>query len=259
MKSNKEIKRLESKFDVDSAREQLEKLGFRNGMRFLDAGCGGGAMTRLAAKSAKRSRIFGIDANEDHVAYAEKTAQKQHLPNIKYYKASIYNLPFKDSSFDFIWSRFLFEYLKDPLSALRELKRVAKRGGIVCVGDIDGNCLFHYPTNDLFRNKLNKAMKLLEPFGFDPFVGRKLYYFFKKAGFGKIEVSLFPYHNIYGKPGKKDYENWETKIASVTNFIKKINTANSKFAASLKKDFLRYIRHNNTFTYSVLIFAKGIK
>ena len=259
MKSDKEIKRLESKFDIDSAREQLQKLGFRNGMKFLDVGCGGGAMTRMVAKLAKRSKIYGLDVDEGHIAYARNMAQKEHLLNISYIKGNIYSLPFNDNTFDFIWSRFLFEYIKDPLSALKELKRVVKRGGVVCVGDIDGNCLFHYPINELFKKKLDKTMELLAPFGFDPFVGRKLYYFFSKAGFRKTEMTLFPYHNIYGRPDKKDYENWKIKIESVVNFIREKKAASSEYADSLKKRFMRLIRDENTFTYSVLIFARGIK
>jgi SAM-dependent methyltransferase len=47
--------------------------------------------------------------------------------------SSVYYLPFKDISFDFITSRFTFEHLDEPERALDEIDRVLKPGGRVVI------------------------------------------------------------------------------------------------------------------------------
>jgi len=44
----------------------------------------------------------------------------------KFYRASIYNLPFKDNSFDYVCSSHVVEHLEHPVEAVKEMARVAK-------------------------------------------------------------------------------------------------------------------------------------
>ncbi len=54
-----------------------------------------------------------------------------------------HNLPFRDETFDEVYSRCLLEHLRNPFAALSEMKRVCKKGGrIVVVTDNAG-----YPTH----------------------------------------------------------------------------------------------------------------
>lgn len=251
-----ELKRLESKFNPSVTLEQVQSFGFRNGQSFLDIGCGSGAMTRTVAVAYPQSRIIGVDVNKDFINYAKKVAQKERMKNVLYEQGDIYNLPFGNNSFDFVWARFLFEYLKHPLEALKEMKRVAKKGGIVVVGDLDGNCLFNYPINKELEDNLFITIELLKKHGFDPFVGRKLYNYFKKIGFEDIEIKIVPYHNIFGKPNRRILLNWQKKVQGITSFLKRRGAINFK---KIGKQFLEHIKNENTFTYSVLIFAKGKK
>jgi ubiquinone/menaquinone biosynthesis C-methylase UbiE len=215
-------------------------------------------MTRLVKKLAPKTEITGIDNNPDRIDYAVKFAKKLRL-DIKYECADISSLPFKSGTFDFVWSRFLFEYLKYPIKALKEMRRIAKKGGIVCVGDLDGNCVFHYPFKKSFSQRLQLVVNSLAKFGFDPFVGRKLFSYFKQVGFTKISAKIFPYHNIAGKPDDKSLKNWEMKVDSIGNFLENITVNKGNFIKKFKREFLKYIKNPDTFTYSSLIFIKGEK
>lgn len=256
--SKKELKRIEAKFDETTALSQLLKMGFKNQKTFLDIGCGGGAMTRLVKKTFPKSRVIGVDSNPDRINFAKMKAKRLKL-DITYICANVYSLPLNNNTIDFIWSRFLFEYLGQPLKALTEMKRIAKINASVCVGDLDGNCMFHYPQTKQFQHKLNLAVKKLSSFGFDPFIGRKLYSYFRKVGFKKICVHIYPYHNIAGKIHQKALNNWTSKVDLIGDFLKKTSLNKSNFIGAFKKDFISFIKDPDTFTYSILIFVKGLK
>jgi predicted glycosyltransferase involved in capsule biosynthesis len=145
------------------------------------------------------------------------------------------------------------------LAAIKEMKRVLKTDGILAVGDLDGNCVFHYPMDPAFEKNLDTILKLLSPYGFDPFIGRKLFSFLKILKFAKINVQLYPYHNIFGRPKKNDWMNWNIKINSTIGFLKKNTKLSGDDLKNLKKQLLSFILNKNTYTYSMLIFAKGVK
>ncbi len=52
---------------------------------------------------------------------------------IRFSKGDIYNMPYKDESFDLVILWYVLEHLSDPLTALLESRRVLKKGGIFLV------------------------------------------------------------------------------------------------------------------------------
>lgn len=48
----------------------------------------------------------------------------------KFIRGSAYDLPFKESTYDFVTSRYTFEHLEFPEKALAEIERVLKLGGL---------------------------------------------------------------------------------------------------------------------------------
>ncbi len=91
-------------------------------VRILDVGCGEGA-TIVKLKQAKIGKTLeGIDNSED----ALQIGRKIYLGiNIK--SGDIYNLPYKDGSFDLLICTEVLEHLKYPRKALAELRRVSSK------------------------------------------------------------------------------------------------------------------------------------
>jgi ubiquinone/menaquinone biosynthesis C-methylase UbiE len=100
----------------------------RPGMSLLDCGCGSGTITVGLAEAVAPGQVTGVDLGESHIEWAVSLAAEHGLTSARFQVASVYELPFPDSSFDAVFAHAIFEHLKDPLKALEEMRRVVKTG-----------------------------------------------------------------------------------------------------------------------------------
>lgn len=258
MESPFEGERVRRKTDAEATISQLNALGLIKGMHSLDIGCASGAVTLEMAKIAYPAKVIGIDRSEERINEARTLAEKKKIKNVEFVTGDVYNLPFAKNKFDFLWNRFLFEYLKKPINALEEMKRITKEGGYVVTGDLDGNSLFHYPIDSNMEKGLYNVTRFLSEFGFDAFVGRKLFHYYQTAGFSKITPYLMQHHLIAGTPSIAEIENWTEKTRTIRKNFGSIYPDKEGLEFVLL-GLEKLIKDPNTFTYSTLIFMKGEK
>lgn len=94
----------------------------------LDAGCGEGFTLNRIQKENVASKYEGIEFNPQSIKIA-----KSLYPKLNIKKATIYELPFKDKSFDLVMSTEVLEHLEDPRKGLKELIRVSKKYILISV------------------------------------------------------------------------------------------------------------------------------
>ena len=143
------------------------------GVSIIDGGCGPGNITIEIAKKVAPGVVVGIDADEASLAMAKELAKQQGVSNITFKQGDIYNLPFKDESFNIAYSHAVLSNLKEPVQALIEYKRVVKPGGIVAVRESDYSGSLLYPENQAFIKIFNVLSKVGNIYG-DLFIGKKL-------------------------------------------------------------------------------------
>ena len=95
----------------------------------LDAGCGEGFFSDFLARRNDNWSVTGTDLSADAIAYAHKLFGSR----VQFATANIYQLPFKDNSFDVVVCSEVLEHLDDPLLALTEIIRVARTGVVLSV------------------------------------------------------------------------------------------------------------------------------
>jgi SAM-dependent methyltransferase len=120
------------------------------GTRFLDAGCGTGTASVLAA--ARGAIVTGIDAAEGLIAYVSKA-----VPDGSFTVGDIQSFDFPDESFDVVFAANSVQYAEDPLAALGEFKRVCKKGGTVVA------CLFGPPEGIDYKAVFAAAKAAMPP------------------------------------------------------------------------------------------------
>jgi ubiquinone/menaquinone biosynthesis C-methylase UbiE len=114
-----------------SARIQLEETSLR-GMRVLDVGCGTGALAHVALERGAEGVVCGdISAfmlNEAKGKGRHKDAE------ISFCQLDAESLPYTEDSFDAVISGMTFGTLPNQELAVHEMIRVARPGGLVCIG-----------------------------------------------------------------------------------------------------------------------------
>lgn len=175
---------------LDGFIDLLKRHGFPRQGRVLEVGCAQGIRTRLMADNFKEAEVIGIDRSPELLSIARANKSNEKRP--EYLEADLYELPFPDQSFDFIYSRLVFMHLENPIKALRSLLRVLKPGGRILIEDADRDCMFFEPEPNTFKSFWNKVQEGQRRLGGDPNVGRKLAPYMKDLGLKDIQIETQP-------------------------------------------------------------------
>jgi ubiquinone/menaquinone biosynthesis C-methylase UbiE len=208
--SEREFDRLDIQSIVfhDETLKTLKAAGIKPGMKCIDLGCGIGDVTRLMGSLVGRDgTVVGLDMNSEAISISnKKTNGKTDNNNIKFVIDNVYDTHLDSLSFDFVFSRFLFQHLTEPKKAVGEMNRLATdSGGIVCTMEADHETWISYPYDPHLENLRKSLVSLLCLSNSDPFIGRKLYKIFADCALKSnvssysvcIPVSKKP-HNLMG-------------------------------------------------------------
>ncbi|MBB5692053.1 class I SAM-dependent methyltransferase [Muricoccus pecuniae] len=106
----------------------LGRLGLGAGARWLDVGCGTGALTeRILAHHAPEA-VIGIDPSEGFLAYARRRVTD---PRAGFLHGDAQALPVGDAAFDAVVSGLVLNFVPDAGKVASEMRRAAWPGGIV--------------------------------------------------------------------------------------------------------------------------------
>lgn len=111
----------------------LVKLEIPNqgeGMNFLEIGCGTGILTRFMKLAFPKAKITASDMSSSYLKKAQKNLVD--LPGVNFIQSHAEDLPFKDATFDLVYSCYLFHELPLPVrkAVVDETSRVLKPGGL---------------------------------------------------------------------------------------------------------------------------------
>ncbi len=180
---------------ISTIREAIETLQLPLGSRGLDAGCGVGLQClQLAEAVGFDGHATGIDVTPDFLERGRDIVKEADLSEqISFQEGDVANLPFNDSSFDWVWSSDCVGYGPwEPLPLLQELARVVKPGGIVAFAAWSSEKLL--PGYPVLEAKLGTTSVGLAPFvpGKDPnkhFL--RALGWFRELGFGEPKAEVF--------------------------------------------------------------------
>jgi ubiquinone/menaquinone biosynthesis C-methylase UbiE len=134
-------------YEIAAERMIKEIEDFLVGERILDLGCGSGIFGKKIKEKLKKE-VIGIDIVDKRVC---------EIP-FKIYDGK--KIPFSEDYFDVVVAAFVLHHTEDPISILKEAKRVGKK--IIIFEDLPEKifgkvyCFLHWVTWNLFFGKSPK-------------------------------------------------------------------------------------------------------
>jgi SAM-dependent methyltransferase len=178
------------------ARRVFDSLRLADDAWYLDIGCGNGYTVRWASAILPRGRAYGIDASRRMVDRARRLSEGDPCARFAVAAFPLHDLPL--ASFDAIFSMETLYYMPDIPTALREIRRLLKPGGVF-VSAID-----YYTENRIshdWRSYVGARMSLWSE--------RHWRRAFEQAGF----VSVAQERLLI--PAKEAVERWHTTVGSL--------------------------------------------
>jgi ubiquinone/menaquinone biosynthesis C-methylase UbiE len=93
----------------------------------LDVGTGTGNVAIKLARTGRFERVLGADISEKMMEKAAANAQAANC-QVEFFKTDMVKLPFADASVDFVVGCAILHHLPDPVSFMKEVRRVLKPG-----------------------------------------------------------------------------------------------------------------------------------
>ena len=109
-----------------AAPEFLAWLALPAGKRWLDVGCGTGALSQTILANAQPAGVAGVDPSEGFLAFA-----RARVPQAEFHVGDAQALTFEDDSFDVAVSGLVLNFVPDAAKAVGEMRRVVRPGGTV--------------------------------------------------------------------------------------------------------------------------------
>lgn len=199
----------------------IEFLDLKGTERSLELGSGLGILCASVAMKLNRGKATGIEISKEQLSKSP-----QFPNNLEFVMGDVHDLPFKNSSFDLVYGRYILEHISDPSLALKEAHRVLTPDGRICFQENSILWMEFYPSCPHFMFAWKKFAQLQSIMGGDAMIGIKLFDRLKKVGFKNLRLSLAP--EVHSADDKT-FKPW------ITNLIGNLKSAEK---ALIEKNYL---------------------
>lgn len=174
----------------------LAWFGLRDGMSVLELGSGPGFVTEQLLALLPNSPITCVEVDLTLLDQAKQYLHGKAGQRVQFVEASVMDTQLEENQYDFAYARLLFQHLKEPIGAAKEIWRVLKPGGKLAIYDIDDEIF------GLFQPPIPEFASVIEAFGQaqaqrggNRHIGSELWRIFKAAGFGNLDLEALASHS----------------------------------------------------------------
>ncbi len=177
----------------------LARSGYDHVRRVLEVGCGTGAV--LGELDKGTAGIYGLEIDRTTIGQCQ-----QHVSAALLTCGDALALPYAGASFDIVFCHYLLLWIREPLRALREMKRVtASRGYVIALAEPDYGARMDRPAELAWLGECQNAA--LERQGAALRRGAELAALFQEAGIRILETGPIR----QPEPQALTAEDWESE------------------------------------------------
>ena len=202
--SSKESARLQRQADLwdPHAYELFERIGVRKGWKILEVGPGRGSL-HLDLRRRVRGPIDAVERSPIFAEFLASQCSRDKLGHGKLWNCDLIEAPLPKDHYDFIFARWVFLFLPDPLDHIKQLVRALKPGGTLAIQDYLRDTLNLVPRPPEWDSFMQADRAFFASQGGDVNIGSKLPQLFNASGLRDIEVTP---HLKFGRPGEPVWE-----------------------------------------------------
>ena len=160
-----------------------------SGAAVLDVGCGPGTITADLASVVTPGRVTALELTDTALQLARAEVARRRLPNVDFAVGDVHALDFPDDTFDVVHAHPVLQHVADPVTALREMRRVTRPGGLIAVRDSDYAAFTWYPRLPELDQWLALYDRVARGNGGEPDAGRRLLAWAHAAGLTDVTAS----------------------------------------------------------------------
>lgn len=178
-------------------------------LKVLDVGCGPGTITVDLASRLPQGFVYAIDPSADVIEKARQHAKEKGITNVRFEVGDIFNWQgldgVEEASFDVVHAHQVLQHLQDPLGCMKEMIRLARKGGIVAVRDCDYGAMDWYPEHPGMQKWKDLYIKVALGLKAYPNMGKMLHSIALQAGIPRnnIETSIGPW--CFSTPEEREW------------------------------------------------------
>ncbi|KIJ59778.1 hypothetical protein HYDPIDRAFT_100082 [Hydnomerulius pinastri MD-312] len=189
-------------------------------MHILDIGCGPGTITADFARLVPQGNVVGVEyGTNDVLDKARKHAAEQGITNIDFQNGDICNLEdIPDDTYDVVHCHQVIQHIGDPVKALKEMKRVAKPGGLVAAREADAKAFAWFPESETMDEWMDVYQKVAYANGGEPNAGRRMVSWALAAGFQQKDINATTGTWCYSTPEERAWwsDMWADRTVNST-------------------------------------------
>ena len=187
----------------------FKKADLDHARRVLEVGCGTGA---ILSEFPTHIPLYGLD-----IDFAALGQCRRHATGVHITQGDALALPYATQTFDIVYCHFLLLWIRDPLQALFEMKRVAKSGGhIIAFAEPDYTMRMDQPRQLVPLGQWQTES--LRRQGADPGLGVRLADLFFRAGIKIVETG--PIQSVGQEPSSEEWKKeWAVIESDLAGFV----------------------------------------
>jgi len=190
--STAEVEHLAHQAEVyaDEAAELLDRVGVAEGSSAIDVGCGVlGILALLCARVGSSGRVVGLEREARLLDAARQAAAQQGLP-IEFVQGDANRLDLPSDSFDFVHERTVLLNVQSPATAIAEMVRIARPGGVVALEEPDSAGWVCDPPHPAWDSLLAELLAAYRRNGKTFNMGRRIARALRDAGLADVQVRV---------------------------------------------------------------------